>query len=141
LAFRGQEGPTGNGKKLRNAASAERVEILREGDQGRSGGAAGKKREVEGKPKTEPTFPESGGTGGFGRRKRERPPEELARREAMRDLKGSPGKKRMVGKSGSPDGERADGTITGLPEGCLRMVAGLPERRPTDGSRACLAEV
>ncbi len=164
LTFRGQEGPTGNGKKLRNAASAERVEILREGDQGRSGGAAGKKREAAGKPQAEPTFPESGGTIALGRRNRERPPGELARRETGRDLKGSPGEERMVGKPGSPGGKEPQRTIAGLPEGCpresrrlagwtpdgwspacrrdvRRMVTGSPGRRPTGGSGACLVEV
>src|SRR5207253_2939286 len=50
LAFRGQEGRAGNGMDFRDAASAERADILREGGQGRSGGAAGKKREAAGKP-------------------------------------------------------------------------------------------
>jgi hypothetical protein len=118
-----------------DAASAERAEILREGSQGRSGGAAGKKREAAGKPKAEPTFPESGETGAFGRRNRERPPGELARRETERDSKGSPGEKRMVGKSGSPDGKEPKRTIVGLPEGCPGKVAGLPEGRPQDGRR------
>jgi hypothetical protein len=72
------------------------AEILREGGHGRSGGAAGKKREVAGRPKAEPTFPESGGTGAFGQRNRERPPGELARRETGRDSKGSPGEERKA---------------------------------------------
>ena len=90
---------------FRDAASAERADILREGGQGRSGGAAGKKREAAGKPQAEPTFPESGGTGAFGQRNRERPPGELARRETGRDSKGSPGEKRTVGMPGSPGGK------------------------------------
>ena len=153
LAFRGQGRPAGNGTEFRDAASAEKVEILREGDHGRSGGAAGKKREVAGKPKAEPTFPESGGTGAFGQRNRERPPGELARRETGRDLKGSPGEKRTVGRSGSPDGkEPQDGQSPAcrkdvhqdgrrLAGETSRMVAGSPERRPTGGYGACFVDV
>jgi hypothetical protein len=120
---------------FRDAASAERADILREGGQGRSGGAAGKKREAAGRPKAEPTFPESGKTCAFGQGNCERPPGELARRETAPASKGSPGEKRTVGKPGSPGGKEPQRTIAGLPEGCSRMVAGLPERRPNRRKR------
>jgi hypothetical protein len=134
---------------FRDAASAERADLPREGSQGRSGGAAGKKREAAGRPKAEPTFPESGGTGAFGQRNRERPPGELARRETGRDSKGSPGEERTVGRPGSPGGKEPNGQspacrkdVQGKSPACRmdarRMVAGLPERRPTDRNGACL---
>src|SRR6218665_1960164 len=118
-----------------DAVSAETVEILREGDNTSVGGAAGKKREAAGKPKAEPTFPESGRTRAFGQGKCERPPGELARRETGRDLKGLPGEERTVGKPGSPGGKDAAGTIAGLPEGCPGKVASLLDGRPQDGRR------
>jgi len=42
LAFRGQERPPGNGRKLLSAATAEAADVLRDGSSGSSGGAAGK---------------------------------------------------------------------------------------------------
>jgi hypothetical protein len=54
--FRGRKRPFGNGRKLRSAATADAAEVLRDRGRGCSGRAAGKKREVAGKPKAEPTF-------------------------------------------------------------------------------------